>query len=257
MTIDAYARKVVAGRTPAGQYHRLACERHLRDRRREGTKMFPYVFDQARADRFCRFAENLKHYKGEWAGQFIRLQPHQRFRLGSLFGWVHAETGLRRFRVVYFEIPRKNGKSLEAAIVVLYVTFFDHEPGAEGFIIATKRAQAKIVFADCKRLVQSSGLRSRIAVLTGNLNRESSASKVEPLGADYDSTDGLNPQIVVIDEAHAMKHRGMIDVMETATGARRQPIIFWITTAGSDPQTPCGDQHHYACQVLERVLVDE
>jgi phage terminase large subunit-like protein len=255
--IDTYARRVVAGAIPAGKYHRLACARHLRDRSREGTRAFPYRFDVARAERFFTFAEHLKHYKGEWAGQRITLEPHQRFYLGSVFAWHHTGTGLRRFRTVYCEIPRKNGKSLIAAIVALYGTFFDGEPGAEGFVIATKRAQAKIVFADCKRLVQSSGLRSRIAVFMANLNYERVAAKLEPLGADYDSTDGLNPQIVIVDEAHAMKHRGMIDVMETATGSRRQPIVFWITTAGSDPLTPCGDQHHYACQILERVLVDD
>jgi len=124
-------------------------------------------------------------------------------------------------------------------------------------MVATKRDQARIVFNDCKRLVQSSGLKTRIRVFQANLHREASASKMEPLGADKDSTDGLNPQLVIIDEAHAMKHRGMIDVMETAVGARRQPVIFWITTAGNDPVSPCGDQHHYACQILEGVLKDE
>src|SRR5580765_3986488 len=255
--IDAYARDVAARRVPAGKYHRLACVRHLRDRVRERSADFPYVLDLARVDRFVRFAAQLRHYKGEWAGQFITLQPHQVFRLGSVFGWIHVATGLRRFRTAYNEIPRKNGKSLEAAIVALYATFFDGEPGAEGYCIATKRDQAKIVFNDCKKLVVSSGLRSRIAVLTANLHRDATAAKLEPLGADRDSTDGLNPQLVNIDEAHALKHRGMIDVMETATGARRQPIINWITTAGDDPLSPCGDQHDYACKILDGVLDDE
>jgi phage terminase large subunit-like protein len=256
-SIDAYARRVVAGHLPAGKYHRLACVRHERDRAHEGSRAFPYVFDLRRAERFWQFAEKLKHYKGEWAGQYIHLEPHQRFRLGSLFGWVHRTTGLRRFRSCYFEIPRKNGKSLEAAVVALYASFFDGEPGAEGYTVATKREQAKLVFNDCKRLVQSSGLRSRIVSLVANLHRDDTASKLEPLGADRDSTDGLNPQIVIIDEAHAMKHRGMIDVMETAVGARRQPVLFWITTAGTDLISPCGDQHAYACKVLDRVLIDE
>ena len=150
---------------PAGKYHRLAAVRHLRDRarEREQTADFPYRFDIERAERLFRFAEQLRHYKGEWAGRYIRLEPHQRFRLGSVFAWVHVETGLRRFRVAYHEIPRKNGKSLEAAVVALYLTFFDQEPGAEGYCIATKREQAKIVFNDCKKLVESSGLRSRMA----------------------------------------------------------------------------------------------
>jgi phage terminase large subunit-like protein len=257
-SIDAYARAVVAGRVLAGKYHRLACERHLRDRgHRPGTRAFPYVFDEVRAARFVRFAAKLKHYKGDWAGHPILLEPHQVFRLGSLFAWIHRDTGLRRFRTAYNELPRKNGKSLEAALVALYVTFFDGEAGAEGYCIATKRDQAKIVFNDCKQLVLASGLRSRIAVLLANLHRADTASKLEPLGADSDSTDGLNPHLIINDEFHAQKNRAMIDVIETATGARAQPLNFQITTAGTDPVSPCGDQHDYACKVLDRVIVDD
>lgn len=255
--IDAYALAVVNGHIPAGKYHRLACVRHRRDVDRQGTPGFPYRFELAKAERFFRFASQLKHYKGKWAGQGIELQPYQLFRLGSLFAWVHVETGRRRFRTHYNEIPRKNGKSLEAAIVALYGTFYDNEPGAEGYCVATKRDQAKIVHGDCKQLVKSSGLKTRIQSRVANLHREETSSKLEPLGADHDSTDGLNPHLVVIDEAHAMKDRGLIDVMETATGAREQPIIFWITTAGDDPVSPCGDQHDYACKLLDGVLDDE
>jgi phage terminase large subunit-like protein len=255
--IDAYAAAVIAGRVPAGKYHRLACERHLRDRDHEGTRRFPYRLDVVRADRFLRFGEQLKHYKGEWAGQFIHWQPHQAFRLGSLFGWVHVDTGLRRFRHSYNELPRKQGKSLEDAVVSIYATFFDGEPGAEGYCAATKRDQSKLVFNDAKRLVLSSGLRKRIRVLNLNLSQAHSASKLEPLGADYDSMDGLNPHFISLDEIHKYKNRGLIDVLETATGGRRQPILFKITTAGEDPLSPCGQEHAYACQILERTLVDE
>jgi len=255
--VDAYASRVVRGRVLAGKYHRLACVRHQRDRSREGTRAFPYRFDIARADRFIRFAEKLRHYKGEWAGQPIVLQPYQKFRLGSLFGWVHVETGLRRFRTSYNEIPRKQGKSLEAAIVALYVTFFDGEGGAEGYTIAMKREQAKIVWGDAAQLVNRSGLRSRINVLAGNLHRASTASKLQPLGADKDSTDGLNPNLIIVDEFHAQKNRGLLDVMETATGSREQPVNYQITTAGADVQTPCGEQHDYATKILDGVLQDE
>lgn len=255
--IDAYAQEVVDGLVAAGKYHRLACERHLTDRQREAARAFPYRLNLDLADRFLRFGEQLRHYKGEWAGQFIRWEPHQRFRLGSLFGWVHVETGLRRFRNSYSELPRKQGKSLEDAVVAVYTTFFDGEPGAEGYCAATKRDQAKIVFDDAKQLVKSSGLRNRIAILAVNLHQESSASKLEPLGADEDSTDGLNPHFVSLDELHAYKTRGLIDVLETATGARRQPIIFKITTAGDDPISPCGDEHRYACDILDGLFEDD
>jgi phage terminase large subunit-like protein len=255
--IDAYARAVMAGKLPAGKYHRLSCERHVRDRSREASDLFPYYLDLAAVDRFVRFTAALKHYKGEWAGQFIHLEPHQVFRLGSIVGWRHVETGFRRFRNAYNELPRKNGKSIESALMALYITFFDNEPGADGYCAATKRDQAKIVFNDAKRLVMSSGLRSRIAVLNATLNRHSVVQKLEPLGADEDSLDGLNPHFISLDELHAMKTRGMIDVLETATGSRRQPLVFKITTAGDDMVSPCGDEHLYACQVLEGTLIDE
>lgn len=256
--IDRYAADVIDEKVPAGKYHRAACLRHVRDRSVEGTRAFPFVLDLARADRFLDFGRELRHYKGELAGQKIDWQPYQIFRLGSLFGWVHKTTGLRRFRHAYNELPRKNGKSLEDAVVGLYATFFDGEPGAEGYCAATKKDQARIVFGDCVRLVvQSPFLRQRIAVLKSNLYRQSSASKLEPLGADEDSLDGLNPHFISLDEIHKYKSRAMIDVLETATGARRQPILFKITTAGDDLQSPCGDEHTYACDILDRTLIDE
>jgi phage terminase large subunit-like protein len=255
--VDRYAEAVVAGQVPAGKYHRLACARHLRDRRREGTRGFPYRFDPDRADRFFRFAQCLRHYKGKWAGRLIVLTPVQKFRLGSIFGWRHQTTGLRRFRTAYNELPRKQGKSLEAAIVAVYVAFFDGEAGAEGYCVATKRDQAKIVFADATHLVEFSGLKRYIRVLTNNLSRTATASKLEPLGADHDSTDGLNPNLIITDELHAMKDRGLLDVMETATGSRDQPLHFQITTAGNNPVSVCGDQHDYATKILDEVLEDE
>ncbi len=174
-----------------------------------------------------------------------------------MFGWVHTETGYRRFRNAYNELPRKQGKSLEAAVVTLYVTFYDGEQGALGVCAATKREQARIVFSDCKQLVESSGLKNRLKVQVSNIHRVDTASKLEPLSADYNSMDGLNPNMVNIDEMHAHKTRGVIDVLETATGARRQPLVNKITTAGDDPVSPCGDEHDYACKVLDGVLVDE
>ncbi len=141
--------------------------------------------------------------------------------------------------------------------MALYITFFDDEPGAEGYCVATKRDQAKIVFNDAKRLVRSSQLRSRIGALRENLHPETLAQKLETLGADEDSLDGLNAHFVSLDEIHKFKTRGKIDVLETSTGARAQPLIFKITTAGDDPVSPCGDEHAYAWQVLEGTLTDE
>lgn len=267
--VDDYARQVVAGAVPAGKYHVLACKRHLADRARENTPGFPFRFVWEERDargrlkpcalRFLEFARQCKHYKGKrWARQNFEPTPVQVFRLGSIFGWRHVETGHRRFTTAYNELPRKQGKSFEAAIVGIYVTFFEGEPGADGYCIATKEKQAKIVFGDMKKMVKASpGLASRIQVNAANLNREKSNSKLEPLGSDSDTTDGLSPYLIITDELHAFKTRGLLDVMESATGARDTFLHFQITTAGNNPVSPCGDQHGYACQILDGVLDDD
>lgn len=256
--VDAYAQAVVDGVIPGGKYHRLSCSRHLADRDREGTPEFPYVFRWESALRFLNFARKMKHYKGrQFAGQSFDPTPCQVFRLGSIFGWRHHDTGLRRFTTAYNELPRKTGKSFEAAAVGVYVTFFEGEPGAEGYCIATKEKQAKIVFGDMKKLVKSSGLSKHIKLSANNLHNAATESKLEPLGSDSDTTDGLNPHLIITDEFHAMKTRDLIDVMESATGARLNPLHFQITTAGDDPVSPCGDQHDYVCKILDGVLVDD
>lgn len=256
--VNAYARAVTSGKVPAGKFHRLACVRHLEDRKREKTARFPYRFDVELAAKVVRFFAQLKHYKGEWVGQPIILEPWQVFVVGSVFGWVRKKAPhLRRFRKAYIEIPRRNGKSVLAAGVALYATFFDGEPGAEGYIAATKRDQAKIVFDFAKTMVRMSGLKSHIKINAWNLHQEETSSKLETLSADHDSMDGLSIHICVLDEYHAQKTRGIIDVTETAMGSRRQPVLFEITTAGSDPLSPCGVEHDYACRLLNGIFQDE
>lgn len=255
--LDDYARSVRDGLVPAGRYHRLSCARHVRDVERQGSEGFPYRLDLDRVARFQAFTKQLKHYKGKWAGQPIVMQPFQVFRLGSIVGWVHVDTGLRRFKRSWHEIPKKNGKSLEAATLALYLTFFDGEGGAEGYCAATKKDQAKIVWGDAAQLVKSSILKVGIQAYAHSLFDEASQSKLLALGSDSDSTDGLNPYLIIQDEFHAYKDRKLTDVLETATGARDQPHDMRITTAGDDPVSPGGDEHAYACQLLERVIDDE
>ena len=251
--VTAYAHAVVAGEVPACEIHRAACERHLRDLERAG---WSYRFDQARADKAVALCELLPHYKGEWAGQNMRLEPFQVFLIGSLFGWIHAKTGLRRFRQAYVEMPRKNGKTQVAAAIALILAFFDGEPGAEVYCAATKRDQAKIAFEAARQMVLRSRLRSRFDPRVQNINDPRTASKLEPVGADADSLDGLNPNGVILDEIHAMKNSDMIDVMVTATGARRQPLIVEITTAGIGTVGPCRDHHDYSSKVARGVVDD-
>lgn len=255
--VTAYARDVVRGHVLAGRLQILACERHLRDLERQDTDALPFVFDVDEAQRRIAFFRLLRHSKGEWAGQAFALAPWQAFIVGSLFGWRHRETGLRRFRVGYNEIPRKNGKSTLAAGIAINLAFFDNEDGAEVYCAATKKDQARIVFDECKRMVAKTPLlKARIQSLVSNLSVLSRAQKLEPLGADEDTLDGLNVHGAVIDELHAHKTRGVVDVLETATGARRQSLEFDITTAGYDRHSVCWERREYSVKVLEGVVED-
>lgn len=254
--VTTYAEDVIAGRTPAGHLVVKACERHLDDLVHAPGRGL--IFDEDQAQWAIDFFPSLlKHSKGEWAGQPLDLMPWQQFLIGSAFGWMRAD-GTRRFRLVYIEIPRKNGKSTLAAGVGILLAFFDDEPGAEVYAAATKRDQAKIVWSEARQMVLASpNIRRRVRVLVANLNDPHSASKFEPLGADADSMDGLNIHGRIIDELHAHKTRAMWDVLETATGARRQPLGFVITTAGADKASVCFEQHEYAIKVLEGVIHDD
>lgn len=116
---NKYATDVVRGKIPACLYVLQACKRHLKDKDLEKSKKdsFPYKFDKKKAESICKFAELMPHVKGKWAGSTIKLQPWQCFLLCVVFGWVRKSDGLRRFREIYAEIPRKNSKSTIGAII--------------------------------------------------------------------------------------------------------------------------------------------
>ena len=254
--VTAYARRVVDGLAPAGRLVRLACERHLRDLEHGAARGI--YFDAAAATHAIRFFGYLKHSKGEWAGLPVVLEPWQEFVVGSVFGWKRAEDGTRRFRTAYNEVPRKNGKSTVAAGVGLYLFVADDEPGAEVYCAATKRDQARIVWDEAARMVRRSrALKKRVGIFKSNMHVTGTASKFEPLSADSDTMDGLNIHGAIVDELHAHKDRGIVDVIESALGSRRQPLIFYITTAGFDRHSVCWEQHHYAEQVLEGLVEDD
>lgn len=199
----------------------------------------------------------LRHSKGEWAGSPVLLEPWQAFYLGTLFGWRRGD-GTRRFRTSYLEVARKNGKSTLLAGVGLYLLVADGEPGAEIYTAATKRDQARIIFQESQRMVrQSPDLREVVGSVKDNLHVQASFSKYEPVGRDSDTLDGLNVHGGLIDELHAHPTGDMWDVLETATGARRQPLMVAVTTAGSNRQSICYQFHDYTEKVLSGVVEDD
>lgn len=242
------------------RYVQLARERHERDLR-DGDKRGLW-FDQQAADRIVRFFGLLKHSKGEWAGHTFKLEPWQEWMLRVLFGWK-TEDGNRRFREAWIELARKNGKSTLAAGVGHYLAFADEEPGAEVYTAATKRDQACIVHSEAIRMARSMRKESRLwnsrlKIFKNNISDLEVGSKYEPLGGDADSTDGLNIHGAIVDEVHAHKNRDLYDRLKTATGARRQPMIMNITTAGVAEKESLGWQmHQHAIKVLEGAVEDD
>jgi phage terminase large subunit-like protein len=253
--VTDYAEAVVAGEHVVGELVRLACERHMRDLESGGERGLRW--DQERADHALSFFGFCNHYKGEWAGTPIRLEEWQAFIVGSIFGWKRAD-GSRRFRSAFIEVARKNGKTLLIAGVGLYLGFFDGEGGAEIYAAATKEDQAKLLWMDAKQMVlKNDRLKRRIAVAAKSLYSEETASKFVPLGADSDTLHGLNPHAALIDEIHSHKDRGVIEVLETAMGARRQPLKVQITTAGTESARVWASEHDYAAAVMRGVFDDD
>ena len=251
-----YLRGVQQGKLVAGSLVKQAVERHFRDLK-HGKKR-GLRFDQDAAEHAVRFFESyLYHTTGRWAGRPFLLEGWQLFVICSLFGWKRKD-GTRRFRIAYIEVARKNGKSTLAAGISCYCLIADGEVRAEVYSAATKKDQAKIVFHEAKRMIRSSAELKRFCkLLTHNVSVPETYSKMEALGADSDTMDGLNVHCVAIDELHAHKSRNMWDVLLTATGARTQPLIFAITTAGFDRQTVCWEVHEYSTQVLEGKVQDD
>jgi len=248
--VENYARGVVAGLILCGEHVVLACRRHLDDL--ENARGRGFYFDPDEADYAIEFFGFLRHVKGEWSGQIVILDPWQVFIVGSIFGWRRVDDGTRRFRTAYIEVPRKNGKSTLAAGIGLFCFLADGEPGAEVYSAATKREQAKIVFSAASAMVRKSrGLSSRVVSLHQSLSMPASESVFLPLAADSKTMDGLNVHCAVLDELHAHPNRDIVDVIDTATGSRRQPLIFEITTAGFDRHSVCWEHHDYSIQVLE------
>lgn len=255
-----YVDDVLSGAIDACSFVRLACQRHMDDLARQNTEGFPYYFDPARAEKPCFAVELLPHIKGKWAGSLIQLEPWQAFIVTTVFGWIDTRTNKRRFRTVYIEVPRKNAKSTLTAAIGLYMAFCDGEAGAEAYSAATTRDQAKIVFNAAQEMTRRSpAFRNRlgIAVNANNINQISSASKFEPLSAEGNSLDGLNTHFAGIDELHAHKQRAVFDVMETSTGARDQPLLWSITTAGFNRAGICWEQRSYLIRVLQNRATDE
>lgn len=251
--VESYARDVLSGEIITGRWVRLACERHLRDLS-EGRKR-GLRWSWPRAQHAIQFFEQILVFTdGSSAGQKFKLQPWQKFVIGSLFGWIGLD-GYRRYRTAYIEVGKGNGKSPMAAGIGLYCLVADGEAGAQVYSAATMRDQAKIVWSDADKMVKASTLRPVVDCFVNNLTFEGSFFR--PLSADHSKLDGLRVHCAILDEVHEHPSSRVVDKITAGTKGRRQPLIVEITNAGFDRHSVCWQHHEYSAKILEQVLEND
>jgi phage terminase large subunit-like protein len=259
-----YAKEVLAGSVLASKWVKLASERHLKDLERQKTKEFPFRFDAKLAGRACRFIEELPHVRGQWArapvggSSRMRLEPWQVFIVASLFGWVEKRSALRRFREAMILVPRKNGKSTLAAAIGLYMLCMDGEYGAEVYSGATTERQAMEVFRSAWQMARKTPELERefgVHDAVKSLFIEDDGSRFQPMVGD--PGDGSSPSCAIIDEYHEHPTSSLLDTMQTGMGARQQPLLFVISTAGSSIEGPCHTLQREVEMLLEGRIENE
>jgi len=259
-TAIRYARDVVNGKIDVSKYVRLACQRHLDDLEWEDDDGFAYHFDAAAAGRACAFIELMPHTKGKWAAQkqTLKLEPWQVFMTVCLFGWMRKKDNTRRFRRFLLLVPRKNGKSAWAAAVGLYMLVADNEHGAEIYSGATTEKQAWEVFRPARLMaMKRPDMCSHygLGINASNLHVLGNESRFEPLIGK--PGDGASPSLAIVDEYHEHDTNQMFDTMETGMGAREQPLMLVITTAGDNIAGPCYQMQDEAQKMLEGTRQDD
>lgn len=253
---DSYGRAVLAGDVVVCKWVLLAVERHYRDLQ-DGYKR-GLIFSEPHARHALAFFDFLRHSKDKWAGKPFDLSPWQAFWVAMIFGWMRTD-GTRRFRKAYMRVARKNGKSTLLSGIGLYLFVGDGVAGAEVYTAATKLDQARITHNESKLMVQQSPeLAKHVQIYRNEIFIPGTASKYVPLGADAKTQDGLNPHGVIVDELHAHATRDLWDVLISAIGAREQPLVLAITTAGfNGEESICVEQDKYVKGLLSQTFEDD
>ncbi|APH16532.1 phage Terminase family protein [Clostridium sporogenes] len=218
-----------------------------------------YIFDESKANKPIEFIERFcKHSKGEWAGKPVILELFQKAYISALFGFIDKETGLRRYKESMFYVARKNGKTTMLSGIAAYMMIADGEGGAEVFSIATKKDQARLLFDETHNMIkQSPNLSKHIKKRKSDLYFPITMSRLQPLGKNSDTLDGLNAHCVIMDELHSIKDRNLYEVMKQSMSARREPLMIMITTAGTVRECIFDDMYEYACNVVDGTFQDD
>jgi len=255
----AFCNAVLTGERPAGVLVVNACKRFRRDLERQGADEFPYVFDIDEGERWLAHLARLKHVKGPLAGRYYEPSGWQCFCTMNLYGWRNSE-GCRRFNEAYIECPRGQGKSFWVAGLGLGHLTIDGETGAEVFCGATSEKQAWEVFRPARGMCLNNP--EFCAEYGIEVHPRSRAIYVMATGARFEPLigvpgDGAAPSFAIVDEYHEHGNSDQVDTMTTGMQKRTQPMMFVITTAGSDFGGPCREKRQDCVKILDGSVVDE
>ena len=220
--------------------------------------MSKYYFDKQASDKAIGFIETfITHTKGELTGQPLLLEEWQKKIISNLFGWKNKDTGFRKYRTCYIQIPRKNGKTTLCASIGLLMLFADRERGGEIYAAAGDRNQANIIFDIAKQMIMNNPeLTKRGKVFRNSIVNESKGNFFQAISSDSSTKHGFNASCILMDEMHVQKNRDLWDTLLTSTGARTEPLCIAITTAGFDKQSICYELYDYASKVRDGVIDD-
>lgn len=265
--VAQYAKSVTQGKLKpmCCKYEILSCQRHLDDLKRQGTKDFPWVFDETRADRVIDFFRLCNHVRGALAGKPIALEPWQVFDIGCIYGWVHKDTGQRRYIITYNKRARGNAKSTEVSVKCLYHMTSDaiyppyqpelaeFEYGPEVECAAVDRGQAKRVFDDAVAIAKvSPAIAKRMILKRTRVEHKTRGGFMRALSKDLNNKDSGAPCYFEVDEYHAHRTSEIYDIGKSSFGKRAQSLLDVITTAGKDAEnSPCKQEEDYAKKILD------
>lgn len=249
---------MTTGKIPASKWVRRCCSRHLADLAKAEHTSYRWTFSEDHVDAICSFAEKMPHEKGALQGQRIRLEDWQVFILANIFGWIDRETFVRKYREAFVLVPRGNGKSPLAAIVALYLAFFDEEKGAEVYCGAQSEKQAFEVFRPAKAMVeQVDDLRNRFGITPGakTIFQLATRSRFEPVIRKV--RDGASVYGAILDEFHEALDAHQYDAFRTGANKRTNSLILIISTAGATTEGPCHSKQRDVEKVLEGVVEND
>lgn len=266
--VTAWAEDVVAGVVVAGPHVRNAAKRHLRDL--EDGPARGLFWDVAAAKKVIGFfPRNLRLNGGQFEGRPYVLHPSQAFRVGSLFGWKWAATGLRRFRRFYDEEGKGNGKSPLLGGIGIFMMVADNEPRAEVYAAAAKKEQARVLFEDAVAMRDQSPTLIRhiktqgenpVWQMTYRSPRNPSDKRFfKPIANEAKSggQSGPRPHCALCDEVHEHPSRDTIEMLERGFKFRRQPLLCMATNSGSDRKSICWEEHQHAINVASGAVDDD